>query len=162
MSLSYLVRYNVAVDIQRRVDGGMAHELSLNGNWGPNGVQPRAVAVAQRVRSKLSDTSIGSRMLEDPPDPRIRPGQAAELQRTRKDPIAVGRELRLVPLRVQDIKYCGVNRHGASAVLGFAASDHSRSRLVADLESESSTRRPVPSSRYHADVRHDPSSKARE
>src|SRR5271170_886340 len=52
--------------------------------------------------------------------------------------------------------------HALSSVYQRLVVLTSRSRLVVDLVSESSIRRLVPFSRYHAGGRHDPSSKARE
>src|SRR5690348_15555520 len=51
----HLVRDHVPIDIERRANVRMPHELLLYGNRSSRGVQPRTIAMAERMRSEPRD-----------------------------------------------------------------------------------------------------------
>jgi hypothetical protein len=66
-----LVRDHIAIDIHRRADVRVPHELLLHGYWRSHSVKPRSVAVAHRVSSQLADFRYFCCFLEYSPDSRI-------------------------------------------------------------------------------------------
>jgi hypothetical protein len=43
--LPHLVGHNVAIDVHRRSDVAMPHQLLLNCDWSPDGIQPATVGM---------------------------------------------------------------------------------------------------------------------
>jgi hypothetical protein len=48
MRLPHLVGHHVAIEVHRRSDVAVPHQLLLNSDWRPNGIQPTAVYLALR------------------------------------------------------------------------------------------------------------------
>src|SRR5450759_4068721 len=59
--LRHFVRDYVPIHVERRANIRMPHQLLLHGNRSSRGVQPRAIAVAEGMRSELRDSRLHSR-----------------------------------------------------------------------------------------------------
>ena len=60
MGLRHLIRDYVAIDVQRRADVGMEHQLLLDGNRRPHSIQPRTVTVRGRPAQTLLSAIVES------------------------------------------------------------------------------------------------------
>jgi hypothetical protein len=66
-----LVRHHIAIDIHRRADVRMSHELLLHGYWRSHSVKPRSVAVAHVWVASLPTFAISAAFWNASPDSRI-------------------------------------------------------------------------------------------
>jgi|HubBroStandDraft_1064217.scaffolds.fasta_scaffold80360_4 hypothetical protein len=79
--LPHLVGHHVAIDVHRPSDVAVPHQLLLNSDWRPDGIQPSTVGVPKGVSAEMPDSRFFGRPLKFAPKPRVRIGKAAQLQR---------------------------------------------------------------------------------
>ena len=88
--LPHFVGHHVAIDIHRRSDVAMPHQLLLNSDWSPDGIQPATVGMPKGVSAEMPDSRFLGCALKFAPKPRVRIGKVAQLQGTGKDPVLFG------------------------------------------------------------------------
>jgi hypothetical protein len=104
VSLGHLVCYHVAIDVHRRSDVCVPHQLPLNGNGCSHGIEPASVGVAHTMRPDLADSSRNACLAELPQHLVVAPRLSAQLQRGSEYPVVWSRELRrLLPYTNQRI-----------------------------------------------------------